>query len=121
MAEQPDPTPHGPALGAVAQVVAEHDRLAVDDRHEAGARAQERGLAGAVGSVDEGDRAPLHVEVDTGEGGKPAEQRDRGTKVDDGLHDDVARLLAPLRPDQGGDSLPSALAFTICPCGWRRY
>src|SRR5438105_1565795 len=93
---------------AVAKVVTEHDRLAVDDRNQAGTGAQQGGLPGTVGAVDESDRAPLHVEVDTGEGREPSEQRDRGTKVNDGLHDDTARLLAALRPNQGG-SVP-----TIC-------
>src|SRR4051794_5079409 len=81
VAEQPDVAADRLAFVTVTQVTSEHQRLAVDDGDEPRARAQEGGLARAIGTVHEGDRSSPHVEIDTGEGGEPSEQRDRSTKV----------------------------------------
>lgn len=68
------------------EVHPQHLRSAGCNRHQARATAQQRGLAGPVGSGDEHDLAGLHVEIHAGEGGETTEERDRGAEVDDRLH-----------------------------------
>ena len=70
-------------------------------RHQAGAGAQQRGLAGAVRALQQDDLPGHHVEVDAGQGRKAAEQGDRAAEVDDGLHGDRPTLPAPPRTGQG--------------------
>ena len=86
VAEEPDAAADGAALAGVGQVVAEHDGLARRDRQQPGARTQQRRLAGAVRSPQEHDLAAADVEVDAGEGGEAAEQRDRSAEGHDRLH-----------------------------------
>jgi sortase A len=99
VAQQPDVAPDW--AGVPSQIVAEDDRLAAHDRNEARAGAEHRGLAGAVWTAEQDDLAPGHVEVDTGQRGEASEERDGGTKVDDWLHDDSARLVTGRRGLQG--------------------
>ena len=72
------------------------------DRHQAGAGAQQRGLAGAVRALEQDDLAGRHVEIDAGQGGEATEERDGAAEVDDGLHGDVANGTgAPIRRQCG--------------------
>jgi sortase A len=100
MPEEADAAPHGPPV--VPEVVAQHDGFACAQGYKARAEPEERGLARSVRSTNQDDLAPLDVEVDTCESGVVAEQRDRGAKVDDGLHDDLPRLLALHETEPGG-------------------
>ena len=86
-----DVTTHGAPVAA--QVVAQHGRLAVDDGDEAGARPQQRRLPGAVGPLYEHDLARGNVEIDAGQGGEAAEERDGGVQMDGdtvhGMHEAI--------------------------------
>ena len=84
MGQQADPATDPAAV--VAQVVAEHPRLALDDGHQTGAAAQEGGLARSVGALQQDDLAPVDGEVGAGEGREPTDQRDGPTEVDGRLH-----------------------------------
>ena len=84
MAQQADPAPHRPAVGP--QVVTEHHGLAAGDRHQPGADAQQRGLAGPVGPPDQDDLTQADVERGTGQGREAPEERHGIAKVDHGLH-----------------------------------
>ena len=92
MAEQSHPPPDAPAI--VPQVVAEHEGIALDHGQQAGQRPQQRGLPGAVRSPEQHDLPAGDVEVDTGQRGEAAEQRDRGAEVDDRLEHDLSRVLS---------------------------
>ena len=63
-------------------------RLALDHRHEAGARAEERGLAGSVRALEEHDLALGDLQIDAGERRESTEHRHRVAEVDDRLHQD---------------------------------
>lgn len=81
------------------EIVPEHDGGAVNDRHQAGAGAQERGLPGTVWSRQENHLAGSDVEVDAREGGEASEKADGGAEVDSEAHASGPRL-------PGGPSVP---------------
>ena len=95
MAEQADPAANGSRIAD--QVGAEHLGLAGRHPQQAGAGAQQAGLAGPVGSLEQHDLAPGHVEVDAGEDREPANQGDSGAEADDGVHDATATVARPGR------------------------
>src|SRR5206468_3565608 len=84
--EQTDAPPDGPPV--TREVVPEHDRLPGDYWNKSRADAQQGGLAGTVGALEEDDLAPRNVEVGAGEGREPSEQGNRGAEVDDRVHVD---------------------------------
>ena len=55
----------------------------------------DRGLAGAVGPLEEDHLRRVHVEVDAGQGGEPAEEAHGVAKVDHGLHGDFDGIGHP--------------------------
>ena len=81
------------------EVVAQNNRLAACDRHQTGDDAQQGRLTGTIGALEEDDFTPLDVEIDAGERREPAQQADRGAKVDDGVHGDQENAT-------GGPSTP---------------
>ena len=68
------------------QVDAEHDGLAPAHRHEPGAQPQERGLAGAVRSLQQHDLAPLDPQGGAGQGREAAEHHHGVAEVDHRFH-----------------------------------
>src|SRR5205807_6746882 len=88
-----------PPIGA--QIMAEDLGLPVRDREEAGAGAQDAGLAGAVGPLEQDDLAAGHVEVDAGEGGEASEESDGGPETDDWVHGDASNATG----DDAGSSM----------------
>jgi len=103
VAEQAHVAPH--ALAVPDQVVAQYPCGPGRDGCEAGAQAEQGGLARAVRPLQHDRLAPADVEVDTGERGESSEQGDRGAKVDDGLHgtnrEATDRSLAPASAARG--------------------
>ena len=84
MSQKTDVAAHGGVVRG--QVDTEDGRLTRGDRQQAGAGAQQAGLAGAVGADHDDDLALVEGQIDTGEGGKAAGERDRGTEVNDRGH-----------------------------------
>lgn len=98
-------TDQSPDRAAVpAEVVAEHHRLALDHPAESGADPEQRALPGPVRTLEMHDLPRGDVQVDPGERGEPADEGDRFTEVDDGLHD-RKRVSAPPRPSQVGSRI----------------
>lgn len=94
--------PHPPAytLAIVAKIVAEHHRFAGHDGDETRADTQQGGLAGTVRAVQQDDLPAADIEIDACKRREAAKEGDRGTEVDDGLHDD------PPEGTGGGDDRP---------------
>src|SRR4051812_4452603 len=86
MTEQPNGTADRPPVAG--QIMAEDLGLPLRDREEPGARAEEAGLAGAVGPLEQEDLPAGHVEVDAGEGGEASEESDGGPEADGEAHGD---------------------------------
>jgi sortase A len=86
--------PEQPNLGpdcapVVQQINAQYLSCARPDLDEAREGAQQRGLSSAVRTSEQDDLTRLDVEVDTGEGGEPAEERNGIAEVDDMAHEAV--------------------------------
>lgn len=90
--EQPYSAPDGPPVGP--QVTAQHEGFAPHHGHQAGNDSQERGFPGTIGSLHEHDLTARHVEVDSGERGVAAEQRDGGAEAHDQVHERATTLPA---------------------------
>ena len=86
MAEQADPPAQGARLPAVGEIVPEHPRLASREGHEPGAAAEQRGLPGAVRAAEQQHLSGRDLQVDPGQGGEPAQERDGPAELDDGFH-----------------------------------
>ena len=90
LVERPGVTEEGhPATDrppVTTQVMAQHLGLSRRDGDQARAGAEEGGLPRAVRPLEQHDLAARDVEVDACEGGKSAEERDRGAKADGGSH-----------------------------------
>ena len=70
------PTRRRTARGAVTRSSPEHPHLPASEPGEAGAGAQQGGLAGAVRPAEQHDLTPHDVEVDAGEGGEAVQEHD---------------------------------------------
>ena len=81
MPEHADERAHLVALGD--EVAAEDAPAAPCQRHQAGAEAQQRGLARAVRSAEPQDLAALHGERGAGQRGKAPEHGDGVDQLDD--------------------------------------
>ena len=86
MPEEADSAPQGAGLASVGEVVSEHPRLAARQGHQAGAAAEQGGLAGSVRAAEQHHLSGRHLQVDPGQGGEPAQERDGPAKLDDGFH-----------------------------------
>src|SRR5262249_20630201 len=86
MAEQANGPADRPPV--TTQIVAEDLGLPLRDREQPGAGAEEAGLTGAVGPLEQDDLAPGHVEVDAGKGGEASEEGDGGPEADGRGHGD---------------------------------
>ncbi len=84
VAEQTDQRTNGLPIGT--KITTQHDGLTFGYGHEAGQRPQQGRLACPVGTAKKHHLTPVDLEIDTGKSGKAAQEADRGTKVDDGLH-----------------------------------
>ena len=94
--EQADPPTHGP--GIRKQVGAEDFGTALDDGQEAGTGAQEAGLPGPVGSLEQHDLTPVDVEVDAGQDGEAPDEGDGAAEADGGAdHDGSNGTSGPAR------------------------
>ena len=82
--EQADQRTNGSAIGT--KIAAQHHGLTLGHGDEAGQRPQQGRLACPVGTAKQHHLTSVDLEVDTGKSGKAAQEADRGTKVDDGLH-----------------------------------
>ena len=101
MAEEPDPAPQRPGLPAVGEVVAEHP---ASPRASGTSPAQQRRRV--VLPAPFGPRSSTHLsgrdlQVDPGQGGEPAQERDGPAELDDGFHGSRGSLRTPVRRDQG--------------------
>ena len=101
MPEEADAAAQRAGLAAVGEVVAEHPCLAPCEGHEPGAAAEEGGLAGAVRAAEQQHLSGRDLQVDPGQGGEPAQERDGPAKLDDGFHGSLGSLRTALRRDQG--------------------
>ncbi len=101
MSQEADVAPH---RGVVrGEVDPEDRRLARGDGQKPSACTQQAGLAGAVGAHDDDDLSLVEREIDPGEGGEAAGERDRGAEVNNRGHG--------LRPNgRGGGSRGSKRA-----------
>ena len=84
MSQKADVAPYGRVV--LGEIDPKNAGRARGDRQKPSTRAQEAGLAGAVGAHDDDDLALLEGQVDRGESGKAAGERDRGTEGDDRGH-----------------------------------
>ncbi len=98
MSEKADVRAHGPWIGH--QIDPDDDRLALHDRDEPGARAEQRGLPGPVRALEQHDLALPDLQVDSGERWEPTEHRDRIAEVDDARHDDSQTYGLPTTRDR---------------------
>ena len=83
--EHPDRRSHCPPIGE--EVDTEHGGSPRSNLDQARQGAEQRGLPGAIRPFQQDDLARCDVEIDTGEGGEPAEERDGISEVDDMLHE----------------------------------
>src|SRR3954447_22460153 len=107
--------------------MADHGRLAVDDRDKPGTRPQEGRLAGAVRALYEDDLARGDVEVDAGQGGEAAEEGNGGVQMDgDSVHGNARGYRGVFRTIQAPRGVPrgqtaGAVASEPWVCdGWLR-
>ena len=84
MAQEADVAAHRRVVRG--QIDPEDRRLARGHRQQPSTGPQQAGLARAVGAHDHDDLALVEREIDPGEGGEAAGERDRGTEVDDRGH-----------------------------------
>ncbi|SUZ93547.1 uncharacterized protein METZ01_LOCUS46401, partial [marine metagenome] len=84
MAQQRHSSAHRPTLGAGCEVVAEHRHRAGLGGQEAGAEAQQGGLAGPVGALQQDGLARLDAQIHAGQRREASEQGDRSIEFDHG-------------------------------------
>ena len=95
MAEEADVT--ADAASIPDQIMAEHLGRARGHREQAGAGAQQARLPGAVGSLEQHDLSPRHVEIDAGEDREHPDQGDSSVEADGRGHVDADNAIGTRR------------------------